>query len=326
MPSRATTGSVSTLVAGSSPLTGRRAPSARSLSISTTTVSYRSGSSAAITERADAREISCSLERPPARTATRTRALTESSCVVSTKRPTKRVTSVFGFACEPPTGSCEMHDAVAARSRRCPRARHACGSPAFSSVVWAIATSWVVTSGTAEVDGPFETETVTVEPREPSDPPFGSWSVTIPAAWSESTSIRETPKPARWSSDAACSYGSPTTFGTVTGRGPFDTLIRTCVPSTTTVPAPGDCPVTVPSSRSELTSTTWASSPARVSSATASSARLADDARNRHLRLPGGDVDADDLALVDARPLGRVLREDDALLDVRVRHAPNVRE
>ena len=29
---------------------------------------------------------------------------------------------------------------------------------------------------------PFETETVTVEPREPSDPPLGVWRVTMPAA------------------------------------------------------------------------------------------------------------------------------------------------
>ena len=46
--------------------------------------------------------------------------------------------------------------------------------PAASSVVCAIATSCDVTSGTAAVDGPFETESVTVEPFELSDPPFGS--------------------------------------------------------------------------------------------------------------------------------------------------------
>ena len=82
--------------------------------------------------------------------------------------------------------------------------------------------------------------------------------------------MRDTTKPARCSSEAAWSYGRPTTFGTFTGRGPFDTLTRTCVPSTTTVPALGDCAVTVPSSRSELTSTTCAISPERVISATAS--------------------------------------------------------
>src|SRR5919109_225141 len=39
--------------------------------ISIERTSYRSGSSASITERAEASEISCSLERPPMRTATR---------------------------------------------------------------------------------------------------------------------------------------------------------------------------------------------------------------------------------------------------------------
>ena len=64
-------------------------------------------------------------------------------------------------------------DAVEASGRRCPRARRAYRKPASSSVVCAIATSWVVTSGTADVDGPFETESVTVEPFEPSEPPLG---------------------------------------------------------------------------------------------------------------------------------------------------------
>ena len=183
-----------------------------------------------------------------------------------------------------------------------------------------------VTSGTADVVGPFETESVTVEPREPSDPPDGSCRVTSPAARSESTSIRETSKPAERSSAAAWSYGAPTTLGTVTGLGPLDTLIRTCVPSTTTVPALGDWAVTEPSSRSELTSTTWATSPARVSSATASSLVCPTTLGIGDLGLAGRDVDADDLALVDPRALGRELGEDEALLDVRVRNAPHLRD
>jgi len=77
-----------------------------------------------------------------------------------------------------------------------------------------------VTSGTADVDGPLDTVTVTVDPFEPSEPPLGVWLVTMPAAWSESSSMRETLNPARWSSDAAWSYGRPTTFGTETGFGP----------------------------------------------------------------------------------------------------------
>ena len=83
--------------------------------------------------------------------------------------------------------------------------------------------------------------------------------------------MRVTPNPARWSSAEAWSYGSPTTFGTSTGFGPFETLIRTCVPSTTTVPGWSDCAVTVPSSRSEFTSETWTLRPAAVSSRTAES-------------------------------------------------------
>ena len=114
-------------------------------------------------------------------------------------------------------------------------------NPAACSVVCAVPMSCVVTSGTADVDGPFETETVTVDPREPSDPPLGVWRVTMPAAWSESSSMRDTTKPARCSSEAAWSWEG-LTFGTFTGRGPFDTLTRTCVPSTTTVPAPATAP------------------------------------------------------------------------------------
>ena len=44
--------------------------------IATVAISYCSGSSPSSTARADASEISCSLERPPARTATRTRRFT----------------------------------------------------------------------------------------------------------------------------------------------------------------------------------------------------------------------------------------------------------
>ena len=49
------------------------APSGRRGRSPISAISYRSGSRAAATERADAREISCSLERPPARMATRRR-------------------------------------------------------------------------------------------------------------------------------------------------------------------------------------------------------------------------------------------------------------
>ena len=126
-------------------------------------------------------------------------------------------------------------------------------NPAASSVERATTASCPVTSGTAPVVGPLDTESVTVEPREASEPPSGSWLTTMPAARSESTSMRVTSNPAPRSSAAAWSYGRSTTLGTVTGRGPFETLIRTRVPSTTVVPACGNCPVTRPSSSSELT-------------------------------------------------------------------------
>ena len=88
--------------------------------------------------------------------------------------------------------------------------------------------------------------------------------------------------PARWSSEAAWSYGRPDDVRNghrlrslrdvdphlrALGRRPFR---RSATARSR-----------VPSSRSELTSTTCALSPARVSSATASSHRLADDARDR---------------------------------------------
>ena len=63
---------------GPDPSSRGPAPSSQrpSRPIATVTASYRSGSSAASTERADASEISCSLDLPPARTATRMRRLT----------------------------------------------------------------------------------------------------------------------------------------------------------------------------------------------------------------------------------------------------------
>ncbi len=106
------------------------------------------------------RRSSCSLERPPASTATRTRELTGSSSSWSSPRrsdPTNSVTTVFGFSWVPPTGSCEMtmpstariggvlEDDLACGNRRCRGSSARSHSPAS------------VTSGTAEVDGPFDT-------------------------------------------------------------------------------------------------------------------------------------------------------------------------
>ena len=51
-------------------------------------------------------------------------------------------------------------------------------------------------------------------------------------------------KPAAWSVAVAWSSGLPTTLGTATGAGPFETLIRTELPTTSFVPAFGSCAVT----------------------------------------------------------------------------------
>ncbi len=69
------TGSVSAVDRVSRSSSGRDPePSSQrpSRAISTVTVSKRAGSSASSTERAEASEMSCSLERPPMTTATRT--------------------------------------------------------------------------------------------------------------------------------------------------------------------------------------------------------------------------------------------------------------
>jgi hypothetical protein len=63
----------------------------------------------------------------------------------------------------------------------------------------------------------------------------------------------------------------PTTFGTGIGLGPLETLIRTCVPSTTISPAFGACAVTELTSSPELISTTRKRKFASRSAATASS-------------------------------------------------------
>ena len=225
--------------------------------------------------------MSCSLERPPASTATRMR-LTATGVVGtvsvsvagggSTKRPTKIVTVAPGLAWDAPVGSWEMTMPSSVGSS-VSWSTTLTLKPEASSVDRAVASSDDVTSGIDVVVGPFETVSVTVEPLAASELPFGSWPTTTSFGWSSSTSRRATAKPAPWSCDAAWSYRSPTTDGTATGFGPFETLMRTVEPSITTVPPLGACAVTIPGSSSEETSTTFGSSPAFVSASTASSRR-----------------------------------------------------
>ena len=235
---------------------------------------------------------------------------------------------MFGFACVPPIGILRDDDAV---ERRVVRVLEHDARAEAGGLEGRLRDRDVlgrhVRDGRRST-GPLETESVTVEPFELSEPPFGSWLVDDARGLVGVDVDRgTTPNPARWSSDAAWSYGRPTTFGTVTGlRALRDVDPHLRALDDDRCPALGDCAVTVPSSRSELTSTTCAFEARARELRDRVLDGLADDARDRHLRLPGGDVDADDRLLVDARALGRVLREDDALLDVRARDAADVRD
>src|SRR5919201_1553396 len=126
--------------------------------------------------------------------------------------------------------------------------------PAASSVSRADCSSWLVTSGTVMLVGPFETLSVIVEPGGAE--PLGSSFTTVFFGCSLWTSCRATAKPAFWSSELARSNCMPTTFGTVTAAGPLDTLILTRLFLTTVVPPTGDCAVTVPTALFEGTRTT----------------------------------------------------------------------
>src|SRR5215211_2362243 len=180
------------------------------------------------------------------------------------------VTSEPGSTSDPPAGSWSVTNP----------SRH--GSSVSTSCVfalnpaswsWAVAdsSSWLVTSGTDTVAGPLETCRVTVEPRGAVSPSPGSWPTTTSAGCDDSTSSRAT-----WNPDAsrlarACSYGTPSTPGTVSGFGPLDTLMRIAVPSSTCSSALMLCAVTWFTGAPELMKTTFGSSFASFSVATAAS-------------------------------------------------------
>jgi hypothetical protein len=90
--------------------------------------------------------------------------------------------------------------------------------PADSSVERAEASSWLVTSGTLEVFGPFETLSSIVAPFWAW--PLGLWSTTVSFGWLLSTSVRLTPNPCCWSVALAWSKVRPITDGTSTWAGP----------------------------------------------------------------------------------------------------------
>jgi hypothetical protein len=101
-------------------------------------------------------------------------------------------------------------------------------------------------------------------------PPLGLWPITVFAGWVLSTYRGCTLKPFAWSSEAACSNGSPTTEGTSSGCGPFDTLSRTRLPTVSFTPAFGSCAVTSPAAFSDGTLCRSGFSRSFVSAATAS--------------------------------------------------------
>ncbi len=141
----ATTGSVSTLASGSSPR--REASSQRPVAVDLdhdrlVAVRVERGH-----DRARRRDRDVVLARASAREDGDPYAPAHGSVVVvSTKRPTKRVTSELGLAWVLPTGSCETtmpSNVGSSVSSSTTRVR----KPACSSVVCAMATSCVVTSG-----------------------------------------------------------------------------------------------------------------------------------------------------------------------------------
>src|ERR671923_2365413 len=109
----------------------------------------------------------------------------------------------------------------------------------------------LVTSGTVDVVGPFETRSVIVVPGAWNVPASGLWSTTVPAGSLESTSgPRATANPLACRVELAVSKLDPITFGAATGRGPLDTRSVTLEPSATDAPALGTCETTSPSGSS----------------------------------------------------------------------------
>src|SRR5215208_5970770 len=160
--------------------------------------------------------------------------------------PTVIVTTPPFVSGVPPSGSCaSTTPSVAGSVTSCVAVATSNPAPCRS----ASASDWVcrVTSGTCEVDGPFETWSVTFVPAGTGVPATGCWATTMPFGSSESTSTRSTLNPAPLSAPNAFAYGWPTTFVTGTGFGPRETLIRTVDPRSTRSPAAGNWPITVSS-------------------------------------------------------------------------------
>src|SRR5262245_36593927 len=114
--------------------------------------------------------------------------------------------------------------------------------------ILATASAWLIpcTAGTFTVPCPFETESVTVEPRATCAASGGSWSTTTPCGCAELTVSVFVCSPCCASNCSALSACTPTTFGTVTCPGPVDTTAIICDPSSRDAPASGAWPTTSP--------------------------------------------------------------------------------
>src|SRR5882724_12369234 len=113
----------------------------------------------------------------------------------------------------------------------------------------------VVTSGTVEVVGPFDTMTVIVVRGGWSVPGPGLVLTTVSFGASDFTSLRKTANPLPRRVEFADSNVEPTTFGTATGFGPLETFSLTCDPCFTDRPALGDCEITCPCGLSDSVGT-----------------------------------------------------------------------
>src|SRR6266550_2376410 len=164
---------------------------------------------------------------------------------VAPNLPTAIVTVVPGGCCVPPGGSCVctipswLWSVTGWLTIFTPK-------PEALSVACASFCVSVVTSGTVEVVGPFDTMTVIVVPGGWSVPGPGLVLTTVSFGASDFTSLRKTANPLPRRIEFAESNVEPTTFGTAIGFGPFETLRLTCVPCFTDKPAVGDCEITCP--------------------------------------------------------------------------------
>ena len=129
------------------------------------------------------------------------------------------------------------------------------------------------TSGTVTALAPLEAVSATDEPSFKRVPLLGSCERTKPAFFSEKALVTFALKPAavRWA--IAADSVSPTTSGTVSRGGPFETASRTVSPSSSFEPGSGLWPRTIPCGFELSRGAVTGSSPASRTAASALSCR-----------------------------------------------------